>query len=196
MRARHELSTTKSWPVAYRWLAVGTIAFYTVVGSRTVNVAMAQELPRPNSRPEAENQPFNIPPGTFDSVLRAFENASGLHVAVPDPGMLNLSSPGVSGVYRADGALEQLLQGTGVDYRFTADRTVTLQIHRLATTVEVTGEAAALAFSTPKYSETLTDTPQTINVVPQSVMEAQNTTTLRDALRNVAGISLAAGEGG
>jgi hypothetical protein len=50
--------------------------------------------------------------------------------------------------------------------------------------------------STPKYTEPLLDTPQSISVVPQSVLEQQNATTLRDALRNVAGISLAAGEGG
>ena len=40
------------------------------------------------------------------------------------------------------------------------------------------------------------DTPQSIGVVPQQVMQEQGATTLRDALRNVAGISLAAGEGG
>ena len=38
--------------------------------------------------------------------------------------------------------------------------------------------------------------PQTINVVPRQVIEQQGVNTLRDALRNVAGISLAAGEGG
>ena len=40
------------------------------------------------------------------------------------------------------------------------------------------------------------DTPQTVKVVPQQVMQEQHATTLRDALRNVAGISMAAGEGG
>ncbi len=40
------------------------------------------------------------------------------------------------------------------------------------------------------------DTPQTITAVPHEVMEQQGVTTLRDALRNVAGISLAAGERG
>src|SRR5205823_8187685 len=48
----------------------------------------------------------------------------------------------------------------------------------------------------PKYSEPLRNTPQSISIVPQRVMEAQGATTLRDVLRNVAGISLAAGEGG
>lgn len=47
-----------------------------------------------------------------------------------------------------------------------------------------------------KYTENLIDIPQTITVVPQSVIQAQNATTLRDTLRNVPGISMQAGEGG
>lgn len=50
--------------------------------------------------------------------------------------------------------------------------------------------------TSPKQTASLTDTPQSITVVPQAVLQDQGVTTLRDALRNVAGISLAAGEGG
>ncbi|MFC3126327.1 TonB-dependent receptor [Pseudoroseomonas globiformis] len=39
------------------------------------------------------------------------------------------------------------------------------------------------------------DTPQTINVIPREVLEQQNVTTLEEALRNVPGITLSAGEG-
>ena len=53
-------------------------------------------------------------------------------------------------------------------------------------------EAPAL----PKLTQPLRDTPQSISVVPRQVMDDQGATTLRDALRNVAGISIAAGEGG
>lgn len=50
--------------------------------------------------------------------------------------------------------------------------------------------------SSPKYTQPLRDTPQTVTVVPQAVIEAQGATTLRDVLRNVPGISIQAGEGG
>jgi len=40
------------------------------------------------------------------------------------------------------------------------------------------------------------DIPQTVNVINRAVMTAQNATTLKDALRNVPGITLSAGEGG
>ncbi|MBN8905771.1 MAG: TonB-dependent siderophore receptor [Rhodospirillales bacterium] len=47
-----------------------------------------------------------------------------------------------------------------------------------------------------KLTEPLLDTPQSITVVPRQLIDDQNDITVRDALRNVPGISLAAGEGG
>jgi len=67
-------------------------------------------------------------------------------------------------------------------------------------TVSVEGEAAETGGykadqpSLPKLTEPLLNTPQTIDVVPRKVMDDQGITTFRDALRNVPGISLAAGE--
>ena len=40
------------------------------------------------------------------------------------------------------------------------------------------------------------DAPQSISIIPREVIEQQSATTLRDVLRNVSGISMAAGEGG
>jgi len=50
--------------------------------------------------------------------------------------------------------------------------------------------------SLPKYQQPLLKTPQTVNRVSSDTMREQQATTLRDAVRNVAGISLSAGEGG
>jgi catecholate siderophore receptor len=45
-------------------------------------------------------------------------------------------------------------------------------------------------------SAPLRDIPQTVNVVPQALIETQGAINVSDALRNVAGITLASGEGG
>ena len=50
--------------------------------------------------------------------------------------------------------------------------------------------------SLSKLTQPLLDTPQSITVIPQQLMEDQGVTAVRDALRNVPGISLAAGEAG
>jgi catecholate siderophore receptor len=65
--------------------------------------------------------------------------------------------------------------------------------------VDVRGERSE--YRTPssdlfKLPDLLEDTPQSITVVPQQVIREEAVFNLRDALRNVTGISLAAGEGG
>lgn len=50
--------------------------------------------------------------------------------------------------------------------------------------------------SSPRYDTILTDIPRTVTVVPKELLKAQGATTIVDALRNVPGISLQAGEGG
>ena len=47
-----------------------------------------------------------------------------------------------------------------------------------------------------RVTRPLVDTPQTVTVVPQKVLQEQQITTVRDALRNVSGITVTAGEGG
>lgn len=46
-----------------------------------------------------------------------------------------------------------------------------------------------------KYSQPLQEIPKMISVLPKDLLEEQNVTNLRDALRNLPGISLQAGEG-
>jgi catecholate siderophore receptor len=62
-------------------------------------------------------------------------------------------------------------------------------------TVEVVGELSPSSTS-PKYTQPLLDTPQTVTIIPSAIYEAQAQTTLRDALRNTPGITIQAGEGG
>jgi catecholate siderophore receptor len=66
-------------------------------------------------------------------------------------------------------------------------------------TVEVEAEAGGYRTeqsALPRLAQPLRDTPQAVAVVPVKVMEEQRATTVRDALRNVSGITISAGEGG
>lgn len=60
--------------------------------------------------------------------------------------------------------------------------------------VDVYGQS--LEPSSPKFTAPLVDTPMSVTVLPQSVMQETAATSLQDALRNVPGITFAAGEGG
>ncbi|MCR5870715.1 MULTISPECIES: TonB-dependent receptor [unclassified Sphingomonas] len=61
--------------------------------------------------------------------------------------------------------------------------------------VVVTGKYLADRLSTPQHTQPLVDTPQTITVVEDDLMAEQGRRTLRDAMRNITGISFQAGEG-
>lgn len=50
--------------------------------------------------------------------------------------------------------------------------------------------------SSHKYSQSLLDTAKTLTVIPESVLQDRNADSLREGLRGIAGITLAAGEGG
>lgn len=50
--------------------------------------------------------------------------------------------------------------------------------------------------SSPKYTAPLLDTPQTVTVIPQELIQEQNALSLRQVLSNVSGITFGAGEGG
>ena len=189
------------WPVTYKWIAMSTLVAYTAIGSRTIVLAAPQAGQKSSGRGQSETQAavlpkrFAIPPGMLGEVLDAFEREAGIRVLVEEEGIRTLASPGVSGLCTAEEALAKLLAGTGVKYRFVAPETVRLSLAGVSQSVTVNAPAS-IVIPLPKFSEPVLDTPQTIGVVTPQIMSQQEATTLHDALRNVAGISLAAGEGG
>jgi catecholate siderophore receptor len=180
------------WAGPYRWVALGTLAAYGSVGDAWL--APAQNAPQ--SKAALPTRRFEISAGPLETVLDAFATASGLQVQFMQDGIRAVQSPGVSGIYTPEQALRKLLAGTGVTFHFASEDKVAVDLATVTGSVDVTARVEALQTSSPKYAGPLLDTPQTITEVSRQVMDEQGTTTLRDALRNVAGISLAAGEGG
>jgi catecholate siderophore receptor len=193
-------STSSNWPVTYRLFAMGTLVAYTAFGATKITLAQSSHDPEATTQSQTSGsnapvRPFDIPAGSLDSAISAYESATHIHVTFSDEGLRTLASPGVRGLYTDEQALIRLLDDSGVTYRFTADKSVTLRFAAASTSVNVTADQTPVMTS-PKYTEPLVDVPQTISVISEKVLQDQGTETLRDALRNVAGISLAAGEGG
>jgi catecholate siderophore receptor len=194
-------NSASNWPVTYRWAAMGTLVAYTALGATKIALGRQQHAGTDDTgqyhtaSSPIPVRPFDIPAGTIDSAMAAFEVVSHISITFTDEGIRSLASPGLHGLFTDEQALARLLRDSGVTYRFTGHNAVTLKLAGTATSVEVSADVSDVIAS-PKFTETLTETPQTISVIPQQVLQDQGTSTLRDALRNVAGISLAAGEGG
>ncbi len=164
---------------------------------RICRVPAVHAVQGPGASPAADPPPqrFDIPPGPLGGVLAALRQATGLTILVPTDAVDAIWSLGVSGVLPVARALDRALAGTSLVFRFQSPDTVVLAFRADGGSVTVSAEAPAPLVS-PKFTEPLRDTPQSIDVIPAEVLADQGVATLRDAVRNVAGISLAAGEGG
>ena len=185
-----------------RWIAVGafgTFVAVTAAGDRLVFAAHPQQQPRVASVSETQQlagtRRYQIEEGSLDAVLESFKEASGVRITLARPEFSKVISAGVRGVYSTDRALEALLAGTGLSYRYTGTNVITIDLEGLRQSVDVTTTSAAL-LSSPRYTEPLRNIPQTITVIPETVIHQQGATTLRDVLKNITGISIQAGEGG
>ena len=172
-----------------RLFVLGAAFMASTIGGRIATPVHAQGAGTAASQAAVR---FDIPAGTIADVARAYDAVTGLTVSYTNESIRDLPSPGVSGLLTPQRAADQMLMGTGVSAMFTATG-VTLDI-RTSEFVAVTGRAPGV--ESPKYVAPLRDIPQTIAVVPRAVIEAQGATTLSEALRNVPGITLQAGEGG
>jgi catecholate siderophore receptor len=182
------------------WTAVGTLAAYTTLGGKGLPKAYAQQSGGTPTTSVSSGQTqglgvrrFNIAPGLLEAVVIRFQETSQVTVTIPTDAMRGIWSPGVSGLYTPEAALRQLLTGTGIGYELTTPTTAVLKVEGVSTAIDVTSTTLD---TLPLYTQPLVDTPQSIDVVPQHVIQDQGAATLRDTLRNVAGISIAAGEGG
>ncbi|HEV2645063.1 MAG TPA: TonB-dependent receptor [Acidobacteriaceae bacterium] len=138
---------------------------------------------------------FDIPAGPLDQALRLFEQASGIQIRLnlPSADVDGMNSKAISGLYRPVDALALLLTGTGLSSRTEPGNVISVGI-RHAEQVDVSTSVASVNLQ--QFTQPLVDTAQTITAVPEFVLSDEAATTLRDGLRNVPGISMAAGEGG
>jgi len=182
-------------------MAIGTLAAYGIaVPTKTAFACLQDRVGGPSSSDTTDQgatlplRRFDIPAGPLEDAIAAFQKATGVNVHFTNEGIKTLNSKGVTGLHTVEEGLRLLLEGSGVSARFTAARSVELELRAGASTVDVSATVSQV--TSPKYTEPMRDTAQTIDVVSGQTMDQQGVTTLRDALRNVAGISLAAGEGG
>lgn len=174
---------------------------YTLMGlsvaASTLGVKPALAAPQSSgarTSPSTVRLRFAIASGALANVLADFERITGVKTVLAMPELAMIQSPGVNGFLTPADAMTALLVGTSVSASFS-DGLFHLGVGGLNEFVEVAGRAGTVV-SSPRYTAPLRDVPQTIAVIPKATIAQQGATTLSDALRNVPGITLQAGEGG
>jgi catecholate siderophore receptor len=179
-------------------VAAGAIVAYATMSASHLAIASVSPV-RPSAEGAAATLPlkrFDIAAGPLDAAIEAYEKATGLKVKIVLPGgtVSGFQAHAVNGLYREDEALRILLDGTGLNSNMEDATTMVVGVQARDTVSVTASDTNSIAMD--KFTEPLIDTPQSVNVVPKFIIEDQGTSTLRDALRNVPGISLAAGEAG
>ena len=185
-----------------RSLGIRTLPLY--LGLMTLSIPLTTQA----ESASAVSRNFNIAPQPLYSALSALAEQSGVQFVYNSELVKGINSPGVSGQYSLDGALQRILGGTGISHQFKSGNTVNLEKMAVAEplsnatmpAVTVTGKASGTAhanhpdYSTPNVtSATKTDTPimetpQSIQVINRTLMDDQQTVTLSESLRNVSGV--------
>jgi catecholate siderophore receptor len=135
---------------------------------------------------------FKIPAGPIDSIIAEFQKLTGLKVILATPEIGLIQTPGVAGSLTVQQAVDALLAGTKIKAIF-GPKTLTLDVSEMSYQVNVSGDTM---LASPKSTQPLRDTPQTVAVIPQQLFNQQGATTLREVLRNTPGITMSIGEGG
>ncbi|MGE0360535.1 MAG: TonB-dependent siderophore receptor [Vicinamibacterales bacterium] len=178
---------------AVRFFSISALVMSAALAAAPAGAQVAQPTPAVRDTTLVR---VDIAAGPLDSAIRALEAATGLSVVVQLPadtvGMM--TSPGVSGAYTIEAAFAALLDGTSLAATRRDDGVFVIDVRGVRESVEVTGRLPRV--ESPKYATTLAATPQTIQVIPHAAMAEQGSFTLSDAMRNVPGITLQAGEGG
>jgi len=183
----------------HRWVAMGALVAYAAMGgTRTALAAPANLSPNADDSAAATLplKRFNIAAGPLDKAIAAYEETTGLTVkfVLPSQTLAGFNTKGVAGLFRDEEALRRILEDTGLSYR--PENATTMLVGIQATSSVSVTSSVPTALSMDRFTEPLIDTPQSIQIIPQFLIKDQGLSTLRDALRNVPGISLAAGESG
>ena len=190
-------AVAKRFGTKTRLVALATMAACAAVVKQGANgQTLVAEMPKDPTPAQLPVRRFHIVEGPLDSALDAYRAQSGvrLKLDITADQLAGFRTAGVSGLFEPDAALRQLLSGTGLSYKFAGAESASVGLH-YGESVDVNAslpDAVALTH----FLEPLLDTPQTVSVVPQFILHDEGNRTLTDAIRNVPGISIAAGESG
>ncbi len=159
---------------------------------------------------EAMEMDFNIPAQTLSSALKTFAEDTGLQMLYSSDTVKGIRSSRLNGRHQPKEALNILLGGTGLSFKFTDSNTVVVQKNKerkrgeLVTQREVEKREAVeekeevkrpveieqTVVTATKSEEKIRDIPASVSVIYGEEMEVSGARVIQDALHLVPGIML------
>ena len=201
----HGLGKPADNPLASAGRLLSLVALGGLIYAAPPVIAEARDPAVRQTAQQGERRGFSIEAQPLAAALDRFAAQAGVFFAYKTSDLEDLRSPGVTGSFTPREALQRLLSGTGVTFRFTDADTITLERSvveddgpmRLAPiSVEAVLEgtltesySAPESFSATRTDTPLIDTPQSAQSITRQALEDAGATTISDAYDYLAGIS-------
>jgi TonB-dependent siderophore receptor len=157
--------------------------------------AQQQSDPAAAKQVARESLNFSIPAGSLSATLQAIERVSGTHIHFQESDVKDILAPAISSQTTAQGAVQAAVSGSGLTMTSASDGSIRVFVQQLdSITVTAKRDEAETGFHASRSSTgtrgdaDLRDVPQSITVLTAKVLETQQSATVEDALRNVAGV--------
>ena len=186
---------------------VGLLLAAPALAAAPLPQAMAEEGAAAVTLAQAAATDFEIPAQSLTDALVLFSRQSGLQVSAEASVTRDVPSPGVAGRMTAEAALQRLLAGSGISFRFIGESSVALERSaaagsdagplRLAPiTVDAVLQgtltdsyAAPDNFASTRTNTLAIDTPQSTQAITRQALRDTGATEVSDAYDYLAGIS-------
>ncbi|MCF7770942.1 TonB-dependent siderophore receptor [Achromobacter pulmonis] len=152
-------------------------------------------------------QRYDLPAAPLAETLTRIARQSGHAVSVDPALVAGRQALAVAGTYTPEQALREALAGSGLELRITANGTFSARPlpqaggATLLEPVRVTGAAESTGGYVNKYMDnsakfvdSIKDTPRSITVVPQQLIQDTSSSSLNEALKYVPGMSFKSGD--
>ncbi len=189
------------------WLLAGASALALTAASPAVARSQVDEAGAGAVRLARAEQTyeFDIPSKPLPRAIADFSAVTGLQVLYTETSTYDHTAPALRGAFTAKQALDRLVAGSGLSYRYTSANAVTLErnaaeesddgiIQLGPITVEGKTPERSYKASTSivrgnRLGQTVLETPRAVSVVTRSLLDDQQPDNEVDVLRNVSGVS-------
>jgi len=156
--------------------------------------AQQQEPPAAAAEASAERE-FSLPAGPLSATLQAIARIGGKRIQFEAADVQGLQAPAISMRTTVQGAVQAAVVGSGLTMGSNPDGSVRVFVQQLAAVAVTakrdeaeTGFRASSSSTATRGGADLLDVPQSVTVLTAKVLETQQSASVEDALRNVAGV--------
>ena len=148
----------------------------------------------PGHAQAAQASQFDIPAQALDAALRSFAQQSGREIFFTPELTRDKTSRAVSGARGDLQALDALLQGTDLEYSITDSNAILIKSKgvKALDAVMVFGSLEDSLGIGSKSGQSLRETPKSVTIMNSERLEAQNLTSLQEALIQTTGVTVGA----